>query len=61
MTPEQQQQFIARMKDRGQDVSQFEAAMAKPAAGGCGGAGRGGQQQAGLQPKLRRGTNGRND
>jgi HlyD family secretion protein len=52
MTPEQQQQFIARMKDRGQDVSQFEAAMTKPAAGGRGGAGRGGQQQAGLQPKY---------
>jgi HlyD family secretion protein len=52
MTPEQQQQFIARMKDRGQDVSQFEAAMTKPAAAGRGGAGRGGQQQAGLQPKY---------
>jgi hypothetical protein len=52
MTPEQQQQFIARMKDRGQDVSQFEAAMTKPAAAGRGGSGRGAQQPAGLQPKY---------
>jgi len=32
MSPEEQQQFIARMKDRGQDTSAFEAAAAKPAA-----------------------------
>src|SRR5436190_4246757 len=32
MSPEEQQQFIARLKDRGQDTSAFEAAMAKPAA-----------------------------
>jgi HlyD family secretion protein len=32
MSPEEQQQFIARMKDRGQDTSTFEAAAAKPAA-----------------------------
>jgi hypothetical protein len=32
MSPEEQQQFIARMKDRGQDTSAFEAALAKPAA-----------------------------
>jgi len=32
MSPEEQQQFIARMKDRGQDTSPFEAALAKPAA-----------------------------
>jgi len=32
MSPEEQQQFIARMKDRGQDTSVFEAAAAKPAA-----------------------------
>jgi HlyD family secretion protein len=31
MSPEEQQQFIARMKDRGQDTSAFEAAKAKPA------------------------------
>ena len=30
MSPEEQQQFIARMKDRGQDTSAFEAATAKP-------------------------------
>ena len=44
MTPDQQQQFIARMRDRGVDVSQFEAAMTKPAPA------RGGA--AGLQPKY---------
>ena len=32
MSPEEQQQFIARMKDRGQDTSAFEAAATKPAA-----------------------------
>jgi len=32
MSPEEQQQFIARIKDRGQDTSAFEAALAKPAA-----------------------------
>ena len=32
MSLEEQQQFIARMKDRGQDTSAFEAAAAKPAA-----------------------------
>jgi hypothetical protein len=31
MSPEEQQQFIARMKDRGQDTSAFEAAAPKPA------------------------------
>jgi HlyD family secretion protein len=31
MSPEEQQQFIARMKDRGQDTSAFEAAATKPA------------------------------
>jgi HlyD family secretion protein len=30
MTPDQQQQFIARIKSRGQDASTFEAAIAKP-------------------------------
>jgi hypothetical protein len=43
MTPEQQQQFIARLRDRGVDVTQFEAAMPKPAAA------RGGK---GIQPKY---------
>lgn len=33
MTPEQQQQFIARMKSRGQDTSAFEATIAKPGRG----------------------------
>ena len=32
MSPEDQQQFIARMKDRGQDTSTFESAAAKPSA-----------------------------
>ena len=32
MSPEEQQQFIARMKDRGQDTSAFESAATKPAA-----------------------------
>ena len=32
MSPDEQKQFIARMKDRGQDTSAFEAATAKPAA-----------------------------
>jgi len=32
MSPDEQQQFIARMKDRGQDTSAFEAGGAKPAA-----------------------------
>jgi HlyD family secretion protein len=32
LSPEEQQQFIARMKDRGQDTSAFEAVLAKPAA-----------------------------
>jgi HlyD family secretion protein len=31
MSPDQQQQFIARLKGRGQDTSAFEAAIAKPA------------------------------
>jgi hypothetical protein len=31
MSPEEQQQFIARMKDRGQDTSAFDAATTKPA------------------------------
>jgi hypothetical protein len=31
MSPDQQQQFIARMKARGQDTSAFEAAATKPA------------------------------
>jgi hypothetical protein len=31
MPPDQQQQFIARLKDRGSDVSAFERAAAKPA------------------------------
>jgi len=31
MSPDEQQQFIARMKDRGQDTSAFESAAAKPA------------------------------
>jgi hypothetical protein len=30
MTPEQQQQFIARLKGRGQDTAAYEAAIAKP-------------------------------
>jgi hypothetical protein len=34
MSPDEQQQFIARMKDRGQDTSAFESAAAKPAAPG---------------------------
>jgi HlyD family secretion protein len=34
MSPDEQQQFIARMKDRGQDTSAFESAAAKPAASG---------------------------
>jgi len=34
MSPEEQQQFIARMKERGMDTSTFEAASAKPAAPG---------------------------
>jgi len=33
MSPDQQQQFIARLKGRGQDTSAFEAALAKPAKG----------------------------
>jgi HlyD family secretion protein len=33
MTPDQQQQFIARIKSRGQDASTFEAAIAKPGPG----------------------------
>jgi len=32
MSPDEQKQFIARMKDRGQDTSAFESAGAKPAA-----------------------------
>jgi hypothetical protein len=32
MSPDEQKQFIARMKDRGQDTSAFESASAKPAA-----------------------------
>ena len=32
MSPDEQQQFLARMKDRGQDTSAFESAAAKPAA-----------------------------
>jgi hypothetical protein len=32
MSPDEQQQFIARMKDRGQDTSALESAVAKPAA-----------------------------
>jgi HlyD family secretion protein len=35
MSPDEQQQFIARMKDRGQDTSAFESAAAKPAAPGA--------------------------
>jgi HlyD family secretion protein len=31
MSPDEQKQFIARMKERGQDTSAFEAATAKPA------------------------------
>jgi HlyD family secretion protein len=31
MTPDEQQQMIARLKDRGQDTSMFESAAAKPA------------------------------
>jgi hypothetical protein len=31
MSPDEQQQFIARMKDRGQDTSALESAVAKPA------------------------------
>jgi HlyD family secretion protein len=31
MSPEEQQQFLARLKDRGQDTGAFEAALAKPA------------------------------
>ena len=31
MSPEEQQQFIARMKDRGQDTTAFEAVLTKPA------------------------------
>jgi HlyD family secretion protein len=41
MSPDQQQQFIARMKARGQDTSAFEAAATKPTAAtkpGAGGA-----------------------
>jgi HlyD family secretion protein len=34
MSPDEQQQFIARMKDRGQDTSALESAIAKPAAPG---------------------------
>ena len=33
MPPDQQQQFIARLKARGQDTTAFEAALSKPAAG----------------------------
>ena len=33
MSPDQQQQFLARMKARGQDTSAFEAAATKPATG----------------------------
>ena len=33
MSPEEQQQFIARMKERGGDTSAFEAAMTAGAAG----------------------------
>ena len=32
MSPDEQQQFIARLKDRGQDTSVFESAAAKPSA-----------------------------
>jgi hypothetical protein len=31
MTPDEQKQFVARMKERGADTSAFEAATAKPA------------------------------
>jgi HlyD family secretion protein len=34
MTPDQQQQFLARLKERGADTSAFEAAIAKPGRGG---------------------------
>jgi HlyD family secretion protein len=34
MTPDEQQQFIARLKDRGQDTSAFEQAATKPAPAG---------------------------
>jgi len=34
MSPEEQQQFIARMKERGRDTSAFEAAQSKAAAAG---------------------------
>jgi HlyD family secretion protein len=33
MTPDEQRQFIARLKSRGQDASAFEAAVAKPGRG----------------------------
>ena len=36
MTPDEQQQFIARLKGRGQDTSAFEAAIAKPGRGEAG-------------------------
>jgi HlyD family secretion protein len=36
MSPDEQQQFIARMKDRGQDTSAFEAARTPAATGGRG-------------------------
>jgi HlyD family secretion protein len=48
MTPEQQQQMIARMKDRGIDTSAFEAALAKPA-NGRGTPAKGGQASSALQ------------
>jgi HlyD family secretion protein len=38
MSPDQQEQFIDRLKQRGQDTSAFEAAIAKPAGRGAGSA-----------------------
>jgi len=49
MSPEEQRQFIARMKERGQDTSEFEAAMALTA----GGRGRGRESATtDFQPKY---------
>ena len=61
MTPDQQQQFIARMKDRGQDISAVRSGDGQAGRGGRGGAGRGGQQQAGVQPKYGDAPTARND
>jgi hypothetical protein len=45
MTPDEQKQFIARMKDRGQDTTEIEKALAAPKPGGKA-AGEGGKAPA---------------